>query len=73
MAATGVDLSQYGPSSEDNLDTPELCTEECGESEMECDEDPCPLNALIHDPIFIVQAIHVQKHVMRHPLVTIKV
>lgn len=47
MAATGVELSQYGPSSEDNLETPDLGTEECGESEIECDEDPCPLNAFI--------------------------
>eukprot|EP00438_Fugacium_kawagutii_P008173 Skav214667 [mRNA] locus=scaffold923:252845:254881:- [translate_table: standard] len=28
MSATGVDLSQYGPSSEENLETPEIETEE---------------------------------------------
>ena len=46
MSETGVDLSLYGPSSEEDLEPEETLLEEQGESEYEGDvDDPCPLTA----------------------------
>ena len=46
MSGTGVDLSLYGPSSDENLEQEESLEEEQGESEYESEvEDPCPSTA----------------------------